>query len=146
MKIPKVYPAARKRLLCLTKSYVGQRPDGSKFNGYKAVIRQTPEEMMGITPNGTKVYKEKFSDNSMDLYMRTRDNVEIIAHKRPAKVSVVKCRDKQIISNTDAIAHSLDYSAGGDEKVLLKAVNRDDKIGEKTKGLPKFVKKLFELM
>ena len=50
MKIPKIYPGNSKRLLCLTKSYIGQRPDGSKFNGYKAVIKREPEEVIGITP------------------------------------------------------------------------------------------------
>lgn len=144
MKIPKLNNLFPRRLLCLQESYVGQRPDGSKFNGYSAIIKYEPEEMLGITPNGTKFYKEKKNDSSLSLYMQTRNNVEIVAQKKSGKVSVVKSRNKKIVSNTENITVIRDFKSG--EDVILKMVKQNDKLGESTKGLPKFVRKLFELM
>ena len=64
--------------------------------------------------------------------------------KKSGKVSVVKSRNKKIVSNTENITVIRDFKSG--EDVILKMVKQNDKLGESTKGLPKFVRKLFELM
>ncbi len=145
MKIPKVYTPRPKHLLCLKKAYKGERPDGSKFNGYKAIIKQTPEESLGITPNGTKFYREKKHDGSLNLFMQTKNNEEITASNKNSRISVIKSKNRTIISNTETIINTPIINADG-KNVILKEINHNTKAGEKAKNLPKFVKKLFELM